>query len=51
MRAWALAEGNSPEEGLAAYDAAVKTEVWPGYPAELQTLTLPDWAWRVDDDD
>lgn len=32
---------------LARYQRCVESGEWPGYPAEVRDLTLPDWAWKA----
>lgn len=36
---------------LARYAEARRTDTWPGYATELQTLELPAWAWKEDEDE
>jgi len=44
----AIAEGHAIiDRALALYDECTRTGVWPGYPAVVQTLSLPRWAFKL----
>lgn len=36
---------------LAKYAECMAKNDWPGYPDEVQDIAIPDWAWRVVDDE